>query len=394
MPSAEAMRNERMDRSNFNRAMLLLVVVGISVLFFLMIRDFLMAILMAGIFSALSRPLYSRFKHWFKGRQSLASLVTLVVILLVIIIPLGGFLGIVAAQALEVGESVTPWIQRQLSEPTGLSSLLEKLPFYEQIAPYRDQIMERISELVGSLSNFLIKGLSSVTVVTVNFLLKFFIFLYTTYFFLIDGNKLLDKILYYLPLEDKDERRMLEKFTSVTRATLKGTAVIGVIQGTLAGLAFAVVGIPSSIFWGTIMMVLSVIPSIGAGLVWIPAAIILMVNGHLAKGIGLAIFCGIVVGSCDNLLRPRLVGKDTKMPELLIFFGTLGGIVFFGVLGFIIGPIIAALFVTVWEIYGEVFRHVLPTVRTPETEASGETQSQPESFSEADSSQTYTPERE
>ena len=167
---------------------------------------------------------------------------------------------------------------------------------------------------------------------------------------------------------------MLGKFTSVTRATLKGTAVIGVIQGALAGLAFAVVGIPSAVFWGTIMMVLSIIPAIGSGLVWMPASIILIATGHTAKGIGLALFCGLIVGSLDNILRPRLVGKDTQMPDLLIFLSTLGGIAFFGVMGFIIGPIIAALFVTIWEIYGEVFKDVLPKAACVEPDITGKTE--------------------
>jgi predicted PurR-regulated permease PerM len=156
---------------------------------------------------------------------------------------------------------------------------------------------------------------------------------------------------------------MLDKFTSVARATLKGTLVIGVLQGGLAGLAFSVVGISSAVFWGTIMAVLSIIPSVGSALVWGPAAIILIASGHLAKGIGLAIFCAVVVGSLDNLLRPILVGKDTQMHELMILFGTLGGIMMFGVVGMVIGPIVAALFVTIWEIYGVAFEDILPAVR-------------------------------
>jgi len=371
-----------MERARFRQRVLVILVLFISILFFLMIRDFIMAILMAGIFSALARPIYKRFERWFSGRRSLASLATLLVIILVILIPLGVLLGVVTAQAFKVAQSVTPWIQSQLAEPTGLSGLLEKLPFYEQLAPYREEILTRVGEVVGSVSQFLISGLSSATVMTVNFVFKLFIFLYTMYFFLMDGDKLLDKIMYYLPLEEKDERRMLDRFTSVTRATLKGTAVIGVIQGGLAGLAFAVVGIPSAVFWGTLMVVLSVIPGIGTGLIWIPAVIILAASGHLAQAIGLALFCGLVVGSCDNLLRPRLVGKDTQLPDLLIFLGTIGGILFFGVLGFIIGPIVAALFVTIWEIYGEAFKEMLPEVHRKETEVETEVYGENEQESE------------
>ncbi len=372
-----------MERIKFRRTVVIISVIVISAIFFMMIRGFLMAILMAGIFSALAKPLYRRFERWYRGRRGLASISTLLIIVFLILIPLGGLLGIVAAQALKVGQSITPWIQKQLADPAGLAGLLEKLPFYEQIAPYQQEILTRVGELVGSVSQFLISGLSSATVVTVTFLLQLFIFLYTMYFFLMDGDKLLARIMYYLPLEEHDERRLLGRFTSVTRATLKGTAVIGILQGGLAGLAFAVVGIPSAVFWGTIMVVLSVIPGIGTGLVWAPAAIILAATGHVGAAIGLAVFCGLVVGSLDNILRPRLVGKDTQLPELLIFFGTLGGIFFFGVLGIIIGPIVAALFVTIWEIYGEVFKDVLPEVHHIDEHASvGEPVLDPEADAE------------
>jgi predicted PurR-regulated permease PerM len=131
-------------------------------------------------------------------------------------------------------------------------------------------------------------------------------------------------------------------------------------------LAFAVAGIPSAAFWGTIMTVLSIIPGIGSALVWAPAAIILAATGNVAKAVGLAAFCVVVVGSLDNFLRPILVGKDTKLHELMIFFGTVGGIMMFGVVGFIIGPIVAALFITLWDMYGVAFDDLLPaTGRAP-----------------------------
>ena len=357
-----------MKQDSVNKLVLLLLLLFITALFLAMIRQFLMAIFLAGIFSALATPLYRWLRRRFGDRPALASLVTLFLIIFVVLLPLSGLLGIVAAQAIKVGESVAPWVQKQLSEPVAFSELLQKIPFYEQIYPYRETIFKKAGELVGHISTFLIDNLRSFMGGTANFLFMFFIWLYTMFFFLMDGKYLLQKILYYLPLEDQEEQRMLAKFTEVTRATLKGTAVIGVLQGGLAGLAFAVVGIEAAAFWGTIMAVLSIIPGIGSALVWLPASIVLIAGGHYIKGIGLAVFCGVIVGSVDNFVRPRLVGKDTEMHDLLILFGTLGGIIMFGIVGIIIGPIIAALFTTVWEIYGEVFKEYLPKVQ-PHTPA-------------------------
>jgi len=361
-----------MNKELVNKWTLLIVVFLISVVFLAMIRQFLMAIILAGIFSALSYPMYRKFKIGFGGRRMLASAITIILIIFVVLVPLSGLLGIIATQAVKIGSVAKPWMEQQFSKPGALSQFLQSLPFYETIEPYRNQIIAKAGEFAGSMSGFIIDKLSSATIGTVSIIIDIFIMLYCMFFFLIQGDEILKKILYYLPLKDHDERRILDKFTSVTRATLKGSLVIGVLQGGLAGLAFAVLGIPSAVFWGTIMAILSVIPSIGSALVWVPAAIYLAIAGHPVKGIGLFIFCGAVVGSLDNLLRPILVGKDTQMHELMILFGTLGGIIMFGVVGIIIGPIIAALFVTAWEIYGIAFQDVLPKVETFSQEAGSE----------------------
>ena len=351
-----------MDKERLNRRALIVLVLFISALFLAMIRQFLMAIILAGIFSAMAHPMYRRLKDRLRGRQYLASMITIIVIFCVVLIPLGGLVGIIATQAIKVGGAARPWVEQRLAEPSKLSSSLEAFPFYDKVAPYRNQILSKAGELVGSTSSFILDRLSAVTRGTVYLIFTLFVMLYCMFFFLVDGGKLLQRMLYYIPLEDHDERQLLDRFTSVTRATIKGTLVIGVLQGGLAGLAFHVVGIPSAVFWGAIMAVLSVIPSVGSALVWGPAAIVLIATGKMASGIGLAAFCGILVGSLDNLLRPILVGKDTQMHELMIFFGTLGGIFMFGIPGMFIGPIIAALFVTVWDIYGEAFKEVLPQV--------------------------------
>ncbi|RKZ13358.1 AI-2E family transporter [bacterium] len=352
-----------MNASHASKTFLLLVVIAITAVFLSMIRPFIMAVLLAGIFASLAGPVYRRFMCWFGDRAPLASIATLLVIVLLIILPLGSLVGIVTTQAVGVANAVAPWVQQKLANPDEVVVWLQQQPYYDRIAPYEDDILLRLGEIVTQLSRFLVSNLSQATSGTVQFFFMLFIMLYAMYFFLISGGRLMDRILYYIPLADKDERRLLDKFSSVTRATIRGTAVIGGLQGGLAGVAFFVVGIPSALFWAVIMMVLSIIPGIGTALVWVPAAAILAAGGAWGKAIGLTIFCGGIVGSIDNVLRPRLVGRDTEMPDLLILLSTLGGISLFGILGFIIGPIVAALFVTVWEIYGVVFRDVLPPGR-------------------------------
>lgn len=373
-----------MNRKTINNTTILLLLLGISAVFLSMIRHFFMAIFMAGIFSAIAHPLYIKFYRWFGGRRFLASIITLLLIIFIVLIPFSILLGIITGQAINIGQSVKPWIQKQISEPNVYSSYIETVPFIDHVEPYKELILQKAGELVGMISNFFINSISSVAIGTVNFIFTVFIFLYTMFYFLMEGDKLLEKILYYLPLENHDEQRILEKFTSVAMATIKGTVIIGIIQGGLAGIAFAVVGINSAVFWGTIMTVLSIIPAIGSGLIWFPASVVLLLGGSYIKAVCLIIFCGILVGSLDNILRPRLVGRDIMMHDLMILFGTLGGLAMFGILGFIIGPIVAALFTTLWEIYGEVFRDVLPSVnnsfpnplkKTDQKKASAETDS-------------------
>lgn len=343
----------------WSKTTLLLLALFISTLFISMIRQFLIVIFLAGIFSAMFQPLYRRFVQWFKGRRNLASVMTLVTICLIVILPLFLLFGIVTAQAIKISSEVGPWVTHHIEEPSRFADFFKSLPFYDYFLQYQELILKKAGELVGSISTFLIENLAQVTRSTIVFIFLFFVFLYTMFFFLKDGKLLLDRILFYLPLASHDEERLLERFTSVSRATIKGTLVIGVIQGGLAGLAFWAVGIDGSVFWGAVMTFLSIIPAVGSALVWVPAVIILAALGQSLKAFLLLIFCGLLVGSMDNFLRPKMVGRDTRMHELLIFFGTLGGISLFGIIGFIIGPIVAALFATIWEIYGETFKEYL-----------------------------------
>jgi predicted PurR-regulated permease PerM len=351
-----------MSQDRINKIVLLLLVFGISALFLNMLKPFLMAIFLAGLFSALARPVYRRLRILFRGHRHPASAVTLILMIVVVLLPLFFLISTVVGQAVDVGQTVTPWIRMNLEQPDRLTAYLEGLPFYDYLEPYREQFLERAGKLVGSTSNWIVGRLSQATLGTANFIFMTFVFLYTMYFFQMDGHKLVRLILYYLPLNGDDESLMLDKFTSVSRAMIKGTFLIGILQGSLAGIAFAVAGIDNAVFWGTVMSVLSIIPSVGSALVWIPASIVLMMQGNMVAGIGLLAFCGLIVGSLDNVLRPILVGKDTRMHELMIFFGTLGGILMFGIPGVLIGPLIASLFITIWELYGIAFNEYLPEV--------------------------------
>jgi len=294
----------------------------------------------------------------------LAALLVVLAIVILLLAPIGLLLGLVVAQAIHISQSVTPWVQEFLKEPTTVSKYLENLPHYEEILPYRDIIVTKAGELVGVMSTFLINSLSSVTKMTLNAIIGSILMLYVMFYFLNMGDVLLKRILYLLPLEDDDEMRILRRFTSVTRATIKGTAIIGVLQGAVCGLAFALAGIQGPVFWGAVMAIMSVIPVVGSALVWFPALIILALHGDTIGVIILAVLCGGVAGNLDNVLRPRLVGKDTAMHDLFVLFGTLGGITMFGILGIIVGPIVAALFITIWEIYGKAFQEYLPEVKT------------------------------
>ena len=344
-----------MTTMGLRRPFLILLVVIISLAFLWMIQTFLITILLAALFSGVSYPLYKRLVEGLRGREKAAAILTLLLLLALVVTPMLFIAGAVANEALRISETIQPRVE-QLRQPGELGRWLQGLPGYGYIEPYREQVLTRAGELIGSTGGYVFNALSATTKATVLFVFHFIVMIYTMFFFLTDGAAMVRTMLSYLPLAEADKDRMLEKFVSVTRATLKGTILIGLAQGVLGGLSFWAVGIDGAIFWGTVMTVLSIIPGVGGALVWVPAAIILAATGAIWKGLGLALFSALVIGSVDNLLRPILVGHDTRMHELLIFFSTLGGLIAFGAMGFIIGPILAALFLSIWEIFGVSFR--------------------------------------
>jgi predicted PurR-regulated permease PerM len=352
--------------ARFRRGFLLTLVIAITAAFVFVIHDFLMTIFVAAIFSGLAHPVYRSLRNALGDRKVLASVVTVLTILLLVVGPLMVILTVVTTEAVRMTENVTPWVQQIVNEPVRLNAYLDRIPGIQRLLPYREELLTRAGEAAGTVGRAIVSSLSSTTRGTLTLIVDFFMMLYAMFFFLMDGRRYLDSIVRYLPLHEAEQNQMLQRFVSVTRATLKGTLLIGIVQGTLGGVIFAILGISGAVLWGLLMVVLSVIPLVGGALVWVPAAIILAVQGAWIKALILTGFCSVVIGSVDNLLRPRLVGHDTQMSDLLVLFSTLGGIAAFGAIGFIVGPIIAALFVTIWEIFGKAFRDdldVKPTLR-------------------------------
>ena len=357
------------DQTRFQNRFLLVLALGISLLFLVMIRQFLVAILLAAVFSAMTRPLYLRLAAGMRGRERAAAVATLLLVLLILVAPAIAFTGLVVSQAVDISQAAATWVRGNMDLFESIEGRLLEIPLVGEFLPDRERIITLAGQLAQGAGGVLVDSLTAATLGTTNFLFQLFLMLYAMYFFLTSGPVIHDRILYLVPLRSADEERLLDRFVSVTRATIKGSLVIGVLQGALAGLSFAVFGVPGAAFWGTVMAVLSVVPALGAALVWVPAVIWLLATGQIGAGISVGLWCGLVVGTVDNFVRPRLVGRDTRLPDLLVLLSTFGGILFFGAVGFILGPIVAALFVTVWEIFAVAYGDVLPEVRPTDTEA-------------------------
>ena len=226
-----------MNRIKANQVILLLLLLFISAIFFAMIRYFLMVIFLAALFSALVMPVFNRFERWFRGSKSLSAAMTMLVMLLIVVLPLAALLGVVAKQAVRISRLAVPWVQQQILEPAAFDQQLRSLSFYPDIELYREEILKKAGELASTTGAMLFNTISSVTYSAVNDLFLIFTFLYTMFFFLRDGRLLLAKLLSWLPLTNSDQYRLLDKFLSVTRATIKGNMVVGIVQGTLAGFA-------------------------------------------------------------------------------------------------------------------------------------------------------------
>jgi len=333
-----------------DRAFWLLVVI-VSAAFAWILWPFFGAVMWGTVLAILFAPPYRRLAR--RGRRTLAALATLVIIIVIVIVPLIVVAALVAQEGLNLYQSIQ---SGEIAPGRYLRQVFDALP------PWATQwldrfgltdlgaVQERITSSLVAGIQFLAPKALSIGQNTFDFVLDTFIMLYLLFFLLRDGDGIVARIRDAMPLRGEMQRDLAAKFTTVVRATIKGGVVVALVQGALGGLIFWLLGIHAAVLWGVLMTFLSLLPAVGAGLVWLPVAIWLLATGAVWQGIVLIAFGVLVIGLVDNLARPILVGKDTRLPDYLILISTVGGLAIFGINGFVIGPLIAAMFVAVWTI--------------------------------------------
>lgn len=326
----------------------------VTVSFCLLIKDFLLACFWAIILAVVFYPVYEWIKRYFKNSEILPLFLTMMMIILVFVIPL-------SIITLMITEESTAYYQKIQSGEINPQVYFQEnlallLPKFNKLSHIQEISVEQISTSAGNAFTqavqYIAQQLPALTQNLLNLMVQVALSFYILFFLLRDGQQLIRKFISLIPIGDRIEIELFERFTSVARATVKGGLLVAVIQGSIGGLLFWLVGIPAAFLWGMLMVVLSLLP-IGSALIWAPAAVILFLQGQTLKAVILASVGILVIAMIDNFLRPSLIGKDSKMSDYLVLVSTLGGISWFSLTGFVLGPIIAALFMTCWDILGK-----------------------------------------
>lgn len=348
-----------MKFSSLKDTLFITLLIVVTVAFGWIVRPYFGSIFWAAILAIIFYPIQRMWLRWFRQRATLSAVVTLISIFAIVLVPLY-FLGnalvresIAVYQGLSNNESA---IRQSLGETDLYGTVIEMLG---RFGVDEGEFKTKLNQSVRSVAEYFFSRAASAGQNTLSFLAQFFIMFYLLFFFLRDGTRLLEKLSHLLPLGDQKERKLFDRFVSTARATLKGTLIIGLAQGLIGGLVFWLVGISAPVLWGVLMAVLSVIPAVGSVLVWAPAGALLLFMGNVWQGIVVLAVGVFVISLVDNVLRPPLVGRDTEMPDALVLLSTLGGISVFGITGFVIGPIVAAFFLSMWDMFEEAYHREL-----------------------------------
>lgn len=344
----------------------LALLVGVSLAFFLLMKPFFGPIFWAVAIALIFHPVRQAVARKLGDRPNSVALLTLSICMVIVVIPVVLLVMSLVAEGLGLYQKIQngeirpgEYIDRVNQSFPAIEAFLAQ--FGIDFSEMRDRA---VSAFLGG-SQFLAKQALGLGQNTFQFFLGLALMVYLAFFLLRDGRKLVELLIRALPLGDARERLLFAKFAEVTRATVKGNLLIAIIQGALGGLIFWILGITGALLWGVVMAIVSLIPAIGASLVWVPVAVYLAAVGELVPAAILAAYGAIVIGLADNVLRPIFVGRDTKLPDYIVLLSTLGGIVMFGINGFVMGPLVAALFMAFWGIFIREFGEHSPESSEP-----------------------------
>ena len=338
------------------RASFYILLALVTIAFAWLLLPYYSAVLWAVILAVVFSPVQQRLERLLGGRKNIAALLSVLMCICLVIIPMLAIFGSLVQEGNSLYQRLS---SREFDLNSYISRILGALPdsleewltrfelgdFAEWRARISSAIMQGSQLFAGKLVSF---GQN-----TLQFFIGFGIMLYLLFFLFRDGVDLGRKIRQAIPLNDEDTRQFLEKFIAVIRATVKGNILIAIIQGTIGGVTFWSLGVEAALLWGVLMTFLSMLPAVGAALVWVPAAAWFFASGEWVSG-GILVFVGVfVIGLVDNLLRPPLVGKGTRMPDYVVLISTVGGISLIGINGFVVGPLIAAMFIAAWSLLAE-----------------------------------------
>lgn len=330
----------------------LALLVGVSLAFVFLMKPFFGPIFWAVAIALIFHPFQNFLTRRLGERPNVNALITLTVCMLIVVIPVLVLVTSLVAEGLGLYQQIQ---DGQIRPGEYIDQVNESFPAFQSLLAQFDVSFSEIRDRVVSLflggSQFLAKQALSVGQNTFQFLLGLALMVYLAFFLLRDGNKLVDLLIRALPLGDERERLLFAKFAEVTRATVKGNLLIAIIQGALGSIIFWILGISGALLWGVVMAIFSLMPAVGAALVWVPAAIYLAAVGDTVSAVVLTVFGVVVIGLADNVLRPIFVGRDTKLPDYIVLLSTLGGLAMFGINGFVMGPLVAALFMAFWGIF-------------------------------------------
>jgi len=347
------------NNENIQRTFFLAILVLVTIAFLWLIRGFMQPIFWAVALGIVFYPAHQLLERRLPDRPNLTAGLSVIGVLFVVVLPVIGIGVAVTGEATALFQRIQGG---EYNFAAIFNNLAERLPQLEsalqRIGVEPEGITEQLTSVAGTVSSFLANRALEFGQDTLRTTVFFFLMLYLLFFFLKDGHRILDGAVHALPLGDNRERALLARFEEVSRATIKGSLVIGIVQGAIGGVTFALLGIGAPVLWGVVMALLSVVPAVGPVFVWAPAVLVLLFSGSIAAGIILFLIGAVVISLVDNLLRPILVGRDTRMPDYLILMSTLGGLTAFGLAGVVIGPIIAAFFLTVWEMAIEEFADI------------------------------------